>query len=130
MKFTDHTRIMPCLSPIGEDGQIFFGETVLKRAPAILMLAACTVAFGPPGSNPDPPDEEDVPWLLIAPATREPEIETQEPPTRPDAHTVEITIEGEHRRIRSNGLPNHPTGRFPRLERVLPLDHQKAYAAG
>jgi len=85
----------------------------VTRTAAILTLACSTALTAVAGTPMDPPDEEDVPWLLVAPATREPAIEAQDPPTNPNAPTVEITIEGEYRRIRSNGLPNHPTGRFP-----------------
>lgn len=63
-----------------------------------------------------PPDEEAfIPWLLLAPIERpgaEPAQVVQDSVSTTKPFT-EITVEGDQRRIRSNGLPNHETGRFP-----------------
>lgn len=82
----------------------------------VLLTLILTYAESASAYSNDPPDEaESVPWLLIAPIKRvstmtlEPSQDAA-PSTKP---VTEITIEGNQRRIRSNGLPNHETGRFP-----------------
>lgn len=73
-------------------------------------------------SGMDPPMESDhVAWVMIAQEAPPPSTANDEekiPKTTPtpipdDVPFVEITVEGNERRIRSNGLPNHPTGTFP-----------------
>ena len=44
-----------------------------------------------------------------------------------DAPQVSITVEGEFRIIRANGIPDHPTGRFPgrgNPNRIAPQRHE------
>ena len=96
------------------------------RTPVLLAcLAATSLSTAVAAAPMDPPDEtDDVPWLLIAPTPRDNEKnddqdkakeapQDDEPVRSKNAPWVEITIEGDRRRIRSNGLPNHETGRFP-----------------
>ena len=96
------------------------------RTPVLLACLAATSLSTPVAAAPmDPPDEtEDVPWLLIAPTPRDnaknddqdeakEAPQDDEPVRSKNTPWVEITIEGDRRRIRSNGLPNHETGRFP-----------------
>jgi YHYH protein len=56
-------------------------------APSFLLAQA-----GPPGEPPGPP---------------------QESSSLPAKNEVSITVEGDYRIIRSNGIPDHPTGQFP-----------------
>lgn len=86
-----------------------------KRIPLAteaVALGLVTLVSTGTGIAMDPPDEENVPWLLVAPATRETST-TGRPLESDPVPFVEITIDGDQRRIRSNGLPDHPTGRFP-----------------
>jgi hypothetical protein len=109
-----------------QDGPTNKGDDAMKRTPAILMITCFTVTPAVACPNMDPPDEEEIPWLLIAPATQEAPTAEQDPTKNQDSPMVEITIDGEFRRIRSNGLPNHPTGRFPNRgnpNRISPQDH-------
>ena len=90
--------------------------------PCLLPLLS-GIAFADPIH---PPDEDGAAsWVLLAPlshptvqvsmASMQEAGEKQEEPdqTRKTEPFVEITVEGDTRRIRTNGLPNHPTGRFP-----------------
>ena len=78
-----------------------------------LVLSSTAVCMA---KSSHPPDEQDhVPWLLIAPLERPAPKSDQASATQSTTPQpfVEITVVGDVRRIRGNGLPNHKTGSFP-----------------
>lgn len=74
--------------------------TTTMRTIAALALAAGLAQAHPDQNKPEPPQQQD---------RRPRQMEAVELP----APEVTITVEGETRVIRSNGLPSHETGAFP-----------------
>ena len=86
----------------------------------MLCLASLSMPADPGGHAPDPPGRSGaIPWVRIGSGPGEgtppdPGEHAQgQDRDHPEDSWVEITVEGDRRRIRSNGMPNHPTGRFP-----------------
>ncbi len=78
-------------------------RTHAVAAISLLMAAAGGGAAHPDHSSSTQPDRRALPARTPTPMEQ-----VELPPAE-----VSITIEGEHRVIRSNGLPNHETGEFP-----------------
>src|SRR5687768_11409651 len=74
----------------------------------LVMMMAYTAIQGQPGRRPGPPRRRHTvnqapAKLSLVPATEKP----------PAASMVSVTIDGDERVIRANGIPEHDTGVFP-----------------
>ena len=80
------------------------------------VLAGLTIAqrFRPGGPPRRAHTVTEAKGLELIPATEQPNF----------AHKISITIEGEHRVIRANGVPGHQTGAFPNRGNPNPIAEQ------
>ncbi len=90
----------------------------LTIALALATMTSLPSAAALPHDRPD--GIENIAWIPITPpqdgstgTLQEGTVDKEKQEDRDDTSWVEITIEGDVRRIRANGLPNHATGRFP-----------------